>query len=178
MDPLTKYKKSVEDRLNNADLLVNQTVLENNKLQIKLQQQTDEIEKLTQQLTQLRQEVANLHKEKDQQHENTNIIKDFFAHLCNVTIHKLPIEDDTGLWFNISQRNDSQTLTIDYKIGFVKNNDNETEIIYIPILKKIKSDELVLLQKVLPDYMFETLSFPMQSINQFYNKMNKCLNKN
>lgn len=177
MDPLTKYKKSIEDRLNNADVLVNQTVHENNKLQNQLQHQSDEIEKLKQEITQLKKQTSDLKQENESHLDNLNIIKDFFAHLCNVTIHKFPIEDDTGLWFNISQRNDSHSLTIDYKIGFVKNNVNKTEIIYIPILKKINSDQLIVLQKVLPDYMFETLSFPMESINQFYNKMNKCLNK-
>lgn len=191
MESITEYKKSIQDRLDNADLLVTKAVNLNSKLELELENKKQEIEQLREQLANLKKTNQDLLTKCSQRDEDLEVIKDFFSHMVQVRVQTgSPYEDDQGLWFNISQGND--TVSIDYKLGFVKgeaknnemNEDNEekgnmnsTEIIYVPLLKELSLDELKLLQEKLPSYMFETLSFPLDALNQFYLKMSKCLNK-
>ena len=106
--------------------------------------------------------------------EQLEIIKDLFEQLCGVRVHKT-YEDDLGLWFDTSQG--SKNGIMDYKLGFVKGKEDATEIVYVPLLKQRSVQELKQLQSQLPEYMFETLSFPLKSLNQFYNKLSKGLAK-
>lgn len=191
MESITEYKKSIQDRLDNADLLVTKAVNLNSKLELELENKKQEIEQLREQLANLKKTNQDLLTKCSQRDEDLEVIKDFFSHMVQVRVQTgSPYEDDQGLWFNISQGND--TVSIDYKLGFVKgeaksnemNEDNEetrntnsTEIIYVPLLKELSLDELKLLQEKLPSYMFDTLSFPLDALNQFYLKMSKCLNK-
>ena len=191
MESITEYKKSIQDRLDNADLLVTKAVNLNSKLELELENKKQEIEQLREQLANLKKTNQDLLTKCSQRDEDLEVIKDFFSHMVQVRVQTgSPYEDDQGLWFNISQGND--TVSIDYKLGFVKgeaknnemNEDNEetrntnsTKIIYVPLLKELSLDELKLLQEKLPSYMFETLSFPLDALNQFYLKMSKCLNK-
>lgn len=194
MDPLAEYKKSVQERLDNADLVVAKAVTVNSKLELELENKRQELEQLREQLDALCGENDKLKTQLSQRDEDLEVVKDFFSHMVQVRIQTgSPYEDDQGLWFNISQGND--VVSIDYKLGFVKagtelsenpgekesenkdKNTNNTEIIYVPLLKELSLDELKLLQNKLPNYMFETLSFPLDALNQFYTKMSKCLNK-
>ena len=191
MESITEYKKSIQERLDNADLLVTKAANLNGKLELELENKKQEIEQLREQLANLKKTNQDLLTKCSQRDEDLEVIKDFFSHMVQVRVQTgSPYEDDQGLWFNISQGND--TVSIDYKLGFVKgeaknnemNEDNEekgnmnsTEIIYVPLLKELSLDELKLLQEKLPSYMFETLSFPLDALNQFYLKMSKCLNK-
>lgn len=196
MESIIEYKKSVQERLDNADLLVTKTVNLNAKLESELENKKQEIEQLRAELTTLKKINQDLTTKCAQRDEDLEVVKDFFSHMVQVRVQSgSPYEDDQGLWFNISQGNN--TISIDYKLGFVKgeakNNgvdetneetrdiskskNTTTEIIYVPLLKELSLDELKLLQEKLPSYMFETLSFPLDALNQFYLKMSKCLNK-
>lgn len=175
MNPLTQYKNSIKDRLDNADLLVAKLVHENTMLSQTVETKTQEIENLRQQLQTLESKVAEIEVKSFKQDENIEIVKDLFEHLCGVRVHK-SYEDDTGLWFDTSQG--SKNGIMDYKLGFVKSESFPgTEVIYVPLLKQRSSDELRILQKQIPGYMFDTLSFPLKSLYQFYSKMARCLNK-
>lgn len=184
MSELTEYKRSIQERLDNGDLLVTRAINETNKLSMELENKSQELEQLRNELGEWKSKCAKLELESSQFKEDIEVVKDFFAHMVQVRIQTgSPYEDDQGLWFNISQGND--TVSIDYKLGFVKGKDgsesgdgsNSTEIIYVPLLKSLTLVELKLLQEKLPSYMFETLSFPLDALNQFYTKMSKCLNK-
>lgn len=182
---MEEYKRCIQSQLDNADVLVKKAVSDNAVL-------SDQIATQREELTQLRAEIDKLHKYNQtlrdkyvSQREDLEVVKDFYSHLVQARIQSgSPYEDDQGLWFNVSQGND--TVSIDYKLGFVKGagegninstETNSTEIIYVPLLKELSLSELKLLQEKLPEYMFETLSFPLKSLNQFYSKMSKCLNK-
>lgn len=188
MSELTEYKRSIQERLDNGDLLVTRAINETHKLSMELENKNQELEQLRGELEEWKSKYGKLKSESSQYKEDIEVVKDFFAHMVQVRIQTgSPYEDDQGLWFNISQGND--TVSIDYKLGFVKGNakgdddnnnkdsNNSTEIIYVPLLKALTLAELKLLQEKLPSYMFETLSFPLDALNQFYTKMSKCLNK-
>lgn len=174
---MNEYKKSVQERLDNADLLVTKSITENNKLTLEIEQKSQELIELRNRYDELDDKYKKLKQMNIQDKDDIEVVKDFFSHMVQVRIQTgSPYEDEQGLWFNISQGNDS--VSIDYKLGFVKGQTKEsTEIIYVPLLKELNLDELKILQDKLPTYMFETLSFPLDALNQFYTKMSKCLNK-
>ena len=175
MDDLVKYKSSVEERLSNADLLVAKLVHENTVLTQNVETKNQELDNLRQQVQSLEDKVTDLEACKAKQEENIEIIKDFFEHLCGIRVHK-SYEDDTGLWFDTSQG--SKNGIMDYKLGFVKSEAFPgTEVIYVPLLKQRTSEELRILQEQIPGYMFDTLSFPLKALHQFYSKMARCLSK-
>ncbi|CCH61597.1 hypothetical protein TBLA_0F00530 [Henningerozyma blattae CBS 6284] len=181
VDPLVEYKNSVEKRLNDAELLINRLIHENSVKDQLLEQRDEEISQLKATIEKLDEKSSSQLKKYDLSLENLDIIKDLFEYLCGVRVHKT-YEDDTGLWFDTSQGvKDSNVM--DYKLGFVKNSaspkDNSTnvQVVYVPLLKYRSPKELLLLQKILPEYMFETLQFPLSSLHQFYMKLSKCLDK-
>ncbi|CAI4057474.1 hypothetical protein N7582_000869 [Saccharomyces uvarum] len=181
MDPLTVYKNSVKQQIDSADLLVANLVNENFILSEKLNTDSSEIKQLQKQIDSLNAQVKDLETQVSQHTENSEIIKDLYEYLCNVRVHKT-YEDDSGLWFDISQGTNTEGAAddysiMDYKLGFVKGQAQITEVIYAPVLKQRSTEELYSLQSKLPEYLFETLSFPLSSLNQFYNKIAKCLSK-
>lgn len=175
MDVLSQYRNSVKERLDSADVLIAKLVHENTVLTQTVETRERELEGARQQLATLETRVAELEGKDAKQGEDIEIVKDLFEHLCGVRVHK-SYEDDTGLWFDASQG--SRHGIMDYKLGFVKNESSEgTEVIYVPLLKQRSSDELRQLQRQLPGYMFDTLSFPLKSLYQFYSKMARSLSK-
>lgn len=171
---LAEYRESVKERLANAELLVAKLVHENAVLSQQVDNKTQQLEQLDKELQKLKERNGELASKLEKKVDDVEVIKDLFEHLCGVRVHK-SYEDDTGLWFDTSQG--TKNGVMDYKLGFVKGESSETEVIYVPLLKQRTSDELKVLQEQLPSYMFDTLSFPLKSLNQFYNKMSKCLNK-
>ncbi|KAH3900760.1 related to Monopolin complex subunit CSM1 [Saccharomycodes ludwigii] len=189
-DILYKYKQSVQKRLDSGDLLISKLIHENTLLKQQLDNKQQEIDILQDKIVKLDEICQNLNRGNLKCKEDIEIIKDFFEHLCKVRVHEYN-EDDQGLWFDISQEcgviANNDTLIMDYKLGFIKSSakknekdeqpSNNTEVIYIPLLKQRSLKELKLLQELLPTYMFDTLSFPLKSLYQFFNKLNKSLNK-
>ncbi|SMN20660.1 similar to Saccharomyces cerevisiae YCR086W CSM1 Nucleolar protein that forms a complex with Lrs4p and then Mam1p at kinetochores during meiosis I to mediate accurate homolog segregation [Maudiozyma saulgeensis] len=174
MDTLVEYKKSVQKQLESNELLVAKLVHENTLLTQQLEGKTQQLELLQDELKKLKETRVSLQKELDTHQDEVEVLRDLFEHLCGVRVHK-SYEDDTGLWFDASQGTRSGIM--DYKLGFVKGEAEETEVVYVPLLKQRSAQELTVLQQQLPSYLFDTLSFPLKSLNQFYNKVAKCLNK-
>lgn len=167
MDVLSQYRDSVKERLENADVLVSKLVHENTILEQNLEIRNQELESS-------RRRIKELEEQLKQSDESMELVKDLFEHLCGVRVHKC-YEDDAGLWFDTSQG--SRNGIMDYKLGFVRGDEAGTEVVYIPLLKQRSSDELKILQQQIPSYMFDTLSFPLKSLPQFYSKMARCLGK-
>lgn len=175
MDALSQYRDSVKERLDSADVLVAKLLHENTVLSQTVETKTQELENVRQQVKSLEERVGELESRETKQEQDIEIVKDLFEHLCGVRVHK-SYEDDTGLWFDASQG--SKNGIMDYKLGFIKSESSSgTEVIYVPLLKQRSSDELRILQKQLPGYMFDTLSFPLKSLYQFYSKMARSLSK-
>ena len=174
MEAISQYKAAVQSRLDNADVLVSKLVHENRMLAQEMENKDQEIESLRKQLEAVKSRSEEAGKRTEAAEEELDIIKDLFEHLCGVRVHK-SYEDESGLWFDTSQG--GRAGVMDYKLGFVKSETNETEVVYVPLLKQRSAEELQQLQKQLPGYLFDTLSFPLRSLNQFYNKISKCLSR-
>ncbi|SCU92195.1 LADA_0F15016g1_1 [Lachancea dasiensis] len=177
MDALTQYKTSIQSRLDSADILVSKLIHENRMLSQELENKDEEMDSLKRQLELARKRNEEFDKKCSTAEEELDIIRDLFEHLCGVRVHK-SYEDDSGLWFDTSQG--GKFGVMDYKLGFVKAEGDAggTEVVYVPLLKQRSAEELRVLQKQMPGYLFDTLSFPLRSLSQFYNKLNRCLSKN
>ncbi|AGO13642.1 AaceriAGL235Cp [[Ashbya] aceris (nom. inval.)] len=175
MDPLTRYKQAVQQRLDSAERAVSKVVHENTVLAQQLATREKEVAALQAQVAEADEALARAEERHSTLEEEAEILKDLFEHLCGVRVHK-SYEDDTGLWFDASQGNRHGVM--DYKLGFVKNGDSgETEVVYVPLLKRRRAGELRQLQAQLPAYLFDTLSFPLKSLHQFYGKLARCLSR-
>ncbi|CUS23402.1 LAQU0S09e03950g1_1 [Lachancea quebecensis] len=174
MDPVSQYKAAVQSRLDNADILVSKLIHENRMLVQDVENKDQEIDSLKRQLAAAEARSKECEERSRATEEETDIVKDLFEHLCGVRVHK-SYEDESGLWFDTSQG--GKTGVMDYKLGFVKGEPSGTEVVYVPLLKQRSAEELQQLQKQLPGYLFDTLSFPLRSLQQFYSKMAKCLSR-
>ncbi|SCU77434.1 LAMI_0A01134g1_1 [Lachancea mirantina] len=174
MEPLVEYRKAVQERLNNADVLVAKLVHENGLAAQELENKQQELELLRSRLDERDDRLRQADKARAAAVEELDIARDLFEHLCGVRVHK-SYEDDSGLWFDTSQG--GKCGVMDYKLGFVRGDADKTEVIYVPLLKQRSADELQRLQRQLPGYMFDTLSFPLASLSQFYSKLARGLSR-
>lgn len=194
MDSLEEYRASVTERLERADVLVARLVHENTVLRESVATQEEQTRAALAQSDRVAAEAAKSNDQARIRTEECELLKDLFERMCGVRVHRT-YEDGDGLWFDTSQAGPGGVM--DYKLGFVRGsgdsnqnkvqttspsgatieNDISTEVIYVPLLRERTSEEVRELQERLPSYMFETLSFPIASLSQFYGKMAKCLTK-
>lgn len=106
-------------------------------------------------------------------------------------------EDESKFHFDVKQTStngDNTELSIEYRLIIAKEFTSTAEINYVPtFLKDINdsySDDIdvdddssdpksnpKLLMQLLPDYFCDSLTFPYNTLSQFYTKMNRALNK-
>lgn len=89
-------------------------------------------------------------------------------------------EDNSQFYFDVVQNNTNdkgQRIEIDYKIIIIKKYSSATEVNYIPTFISNGSPDKELLLQNLPDYFCNNLTFPYNTLSQFYGKMNKALNR-
>lgn len=91
-------------------------------------------------------------------------------------------EDKLRLYFDIKQVSTidkGASLTINYRLIISKTFEKNGEVSYEPTFLQDADDEETneKLLKVLPEYFCDNLSFPYNTLCQFYTKMNKALNK-
>lgn len=104
-------------------------------------------------------------------------------------------EDKSKLHFDVKQTSTSggdSEISVEYRLVIGKNFTSTAEINYIPSFLEAldeASDESInmsddgtrsnarILTKVLPDYLCDSLTFPYNTLSQFYSKMNRALNK-
>lgn len=101
-------------------------------------------------------------------------------------------EDKSKHYFDVKQT--SKGVFINYQLVISKNIDKSEDIQYEPTFMEVLSDDFhqdpndsisevdlvrnaKRLKKMLPDYLCENLSFPSDTLVQFYNKMSRALNK-
>lgn len=110
-------------------------------------------------------------------------------------------EDKTKFYFDVKQvstsNNDNgiNSISIEYKLVILKRFEIEAEVNYIPTFlndlndeeededdeddddKNFRKSNSETLMEILPNYFCDNLSFPYNTLAQFYTKMNKALNK-
>lgn len=91
-------------------------------------------------------------------------------------------EDKSKLYFDIKQIgtiDKGASLTINYRLIISKKFDTSGEVNYEPTFLQDEDNEETneKLLSVLPEYFCDNLSFPYNTLCQFYTKMNKALNK-
>lgn len=104
-------------------------------------------------------------------------------------------EDKSKLHFDVKQTStsgDDSEISVGYRLVIGKNFTSTAEINYIPSFLEAldeASDESMnmsddgtrsnarILTKILPDYFCDSLTFPYNTLSQFYSKMNRALNK-
>ncbi|KAK6453624.1 CSM1-like protein [Scheffersomyces xylosifermentans] len=103
-------------------------------------------------------------------------------------------EDDLKYYFDVKQSSSStadEGIYINYQLVISKSFESTAEIRYIPtFLEALDSDydededdggdvveNAKSLRQILPEYLCENLSFPYNTLSQFYGKVSRALNK-
>ncbi|KAK7681156.1 hypothetical protein QCA50_015771 [Cerrena zonata] len=77
-------------------------------------------------------------------------------------------EDESKFYFDVKQKDFEIAAEVNYLPTFLNDLEDEDEE------RRINSKKLL---EVLPDYFCDNLTFPYNTLSQFYSKMNKALNK-
>ncbi|EER32159.1 conserved hypothetical protein [Candida tropicalis MYA-3404] len=184
----TKYKSKVESQLEQDHELIE-------SLQLELQDKNSRIEQLEEQLASLKidsavefaspirkKTVGRLNQDElAKEREHISLTLDMIELLTGVKVVNFENTEDEYI-FDIKQSSMKQELVVHYQL--VLSTIPNSEINYFPtFLDALEGDEVEeyentkRLQKVLPEYLCENLSFPFDTLAQFYGKVNRALNK-
>lgn len=95
-------------------------------------------------------------------------------------------EDDVKFHFDITQTSTAEAvsegttpngLTINYRLIISKEFKSTAEINYVPTFLKDDDENSEKLREILPEYFCDNLTFPYNTLSQFYTKINRALNK-
>lgn len=94
-------------------------------------------------------------------------------------------EDALRLHFDIAQlattdpaaKDVAPGLSILYRLTILKDHRASAEINYVPTFMAERTRNSERLREVLPEYFCDNLTFPYNTLSQFYNKINRALNK-
>ncbi|CAK7895887.1 hypothetical protein CAAN1_03S00936 [[Candida] anglica] len=89
-------------------------------------------------------------------------------------------EDSTRFHFDITQASTTgssgEELTFSYRLFIAKDFKDTAEISYLPMTSS-DNEHIDKLKEVLPEYFWGNLSFPYNTLSQFYTKINRALIK-
>ncbi|KAG7881262.1 hypothetical protein KL938_003392 [Ogataea parapolymorpha] len=200
-----EYKKLSERKQQTSETLINNLTKENQKLRTSIKslqvnkqnsKETDllkrQIESLKRENTRLSSEIESLSaKRGSNQSQIDNAVAELDLMGTKLEITELLtgltcqeyIEDSENMIFKMKQQ--GETCFLIYQLLISKTGAGE--IVYIPILKHEESqsgserkewtENLNKLEKVLPDYLLDNLTFPSNTLYNFYNKLGRSLNK-
>ncbi|CAX40537.1 conserved hypothetical protein [Candida dubliniensis CD36] len=185
----TKYKAKAESQLESDHELIE-------SLQAELKAKDDKIEALLEELSSLKQdssmEFASPIRKKAsgrlsqdelaKERQNICFTLDMIELLTGVKVINFENNSEEYI-FDIKQSSSVRSgLTMYYQL--VLASSPNPEINYIPtFLDALEGEEVEdyenakILQKLLPDYLCENLSFPFDTLAQFYGKVNRALNR-
>lgn len=184
----SKYKSKVESQLEEDHELIE-------NLQLELQTKDDRILALEQELSNLKMDsavefaspirkrnVGRLNQDElAKEREHISFTLDMIELLTGVKVVNFEFTEDEYV-FDIKQSSMKHELVINYQL--VLSTIPNSEINYFPtFLDALEGDEVEeyentkKLQKLLPEYLSENLSFPFDTLAQFYGKVNRALNK-
>ncbi|KAG7845240.1 hypothetical protein KL941_003085 [Ogataea angusta] len=199
------YKKLSERKHQASETLINNLTKENQKLRSSLKslqvgkQNSKETELMKRQIETLKRENTRLSSEIESlsakrgsnKSEIDNAVAELdlmgtkleIAELLTGLTCQQYIEDSENMIFKMKQQ--GETCYLIYQLLISKTGAGE--IVYIPILKHEESqsgsdreewtENLNKLEKVLPDYLLDNLTFPSNTLYNFYNKLGRSLNK-
>ncbi|ODV79535.1 uncharacterized protein CANTADRAFT_25507 [Suhomyces tanzawaensis NRRL Y-17324] len=130
--------------------------------------------------------------------ENIGFTLDMLELLTGLRITNFQ-EDGTRYYFDVKQTSTSsnsstESIFINYRLVISKTFESTAEINYIPTFLEALEDDFEqdeddsileidlirnanYLKRILPEYLCENLSFPYNTLSQFYGKVNRALNK-
>lgn len=155
-----EYKASTEVRLKTSDDLISTLSAKNNALAMEVQELKVRLRDSEHQQVPMADE--------EEQYQN-QLILDMIEQIVGLRIHRAE-ETDNALSFDCSQSGKNGIL--DYKLTIPK--EDSSEIIYTPMNS---AEEVPQLKTCLPDYFFDNLTFPLDTLQQFYHKIYRGLNK-
>lgn len=160
-----KYRSSMDLQLHAAKELISSLTIKNNQLEQELIDTKVLLAEETKPETPSKQ--ANQYNEQD--FIENELILDMMEQVVGLRIHKVEDTED-ALFFNCSQSGKNGVL--DYRLTILK--EDSSEIIYSPLQSKESTEELT---SYLPEYFFDDLTFPLDTLQQFYHKIYRGLNK-
>ncbi|GMM36424.1 Csm1 protein [Saccharomycopsis crataegensis] len=117
--------------------------------------------------------------------EKHEIITDILESICGLRVDDVDDSDSNNLTFNCVQGGVngeisyqlilSRTVVGDTPADSNITVDETVEMVYNPVVEN--DDDAKKLKRVLPDYFFESLTFPVETLPQFYQKLSRALNK-
>lgn len=123
--------------------------------------------------------------------ENIGITLDMMELLTGLRIVDYR-EDETKFYFDIKQNStNNNQIYIEYRLIISKKFESTAEINYVPTFLEVEDqsfddeneevEQMIenarLLKDNLPEYLCDNLSFPYNTLSQFYNKINRALHK-
>ncbi|OWB68454.1 hypothetical protein B5S33_g4456 [[Candida] boidinii] len=198
---LIEFKKTAEKRFNTSDKLISNLTKEITYLKTQLSNQkreksneSVEINKLKSENESLLEKIESLNSNNEvfkieiekNLNLNENIIKE--KNLNNTKFEIIELltgltciefhENQENLSFKLKQTGDSCILY--YQLLISKNGSSD--IVYIPDLDNTKdiedsSKNKENLKTYLPDYLLDNLTFPANTLNNFFSKLSRSLNK-
>ncbi|GMF06120.1 unnamed protein product [[Candida] boidinii] len=198
---LIEFKKTAEKRFNTSDKLISNLTKEITYLKTQLSNQkreksneSAEINKLKSENESLLEKIESLNSNNEvfkieiekNLNLNENIIKE--KNLNNTKFEIIELltgltciefhENQENLSFKLKQTGDSCILY--YQLLISKNGSSD--IVYIPDLDNTKdiedsSKNKENLKTYLPDYLLDNLTFPANTLNNFFSKLSRSLNK-
>ena len=174
-----EFKASAEIRFKTSDDLISSLTSRNKQLQQEVTLLKERLDQLESGTTQGLNEEA--------QYEN-ELILDMIEQIVGLRLHRVE-ETDDALSFDCSQsgkngseyylnhlylwiNTDNIFQVLDYKLTISK--EDSSDLIYTPMNSENESSKL---SKFLPEYFFDNLTFPLDTLQQFYQKIHRGLNK-
>ncbi|RLV89623.1 hypothetical protein JA1_005061 [Spathaspora sp. JA1] len=192
----TKYQTKIQTQLENDHLLIQ-------NLQLDLRKKNETIDKLVEEISRLKQSQTNEPEQikfespirtkhtpmnsLSKELENITISLDMIELLAGVRVVNFQ-EDEEMLYFDVKQS--SPPLYITYQLIISKEFEVKAKVHYIPTFLDVLANEFDhgddeveiienarVLQRILPDYFLDKIEFSIDTLNQFYSKLARALNK-
>ncbi|WLF78584.1 csm1-like protein [Lodderomyces elongisporus] len=171
-----KYKDLAEEQMSQDHLLIQELREENERLTQRLSESSSNAE-FTSPIRKKKIKQDDFEKER----EHICFTLDLLELLTGIKVTNFE-ESPTRYTFDIKQTSSNKELFIEYSL--ILSKVDSSQINYVPTFLEddgtrdsaYKANQKNLV-KVLPDYLCEYLSFPFNTLAQFYGKVNKALNR-
>lgn len=180
---LEMYKQSVEKKLNISDKLLEvlkkdseqlPTVPDGNEV-VQLREQLREMEKKLDQSQELAEKAQEKTRELEKAIEKYEVISEITESVCGLRVEDVDDADPDNLVFQCIQAGSNGELHYELTLERLDGDEDEAKMVYKPHLDKSKNVEV--LQRVVPEYFFGDLEFPVETLPQFYLKLSRALNR-
>ncbi|CAN3372402.1 hypothetical protein DIURU_002464 [Diutina rugosa] len=177
-----QYKQSVRQQLENDRKLIADLSEENARLKAQLSQPMQSPQEVTSPIKKTPQSITSADDFRQELREISHTL-DLIELLTGVSVTDFS-ERDGQYFFEVEQFGNAlagptaQRLKMEYQL-VIKSEQTGTddEIIYHPSFLHYNTSDTEQLKSILPEYLLETLNFPINTLGQFYTKVSRALNK-